>query len=125
MSGKEFAARLQHIANQITLAEDFSVLVGFDTERYYFQIRCWRKDVITEKYGYGYGGKAYLSPHATESELVGTVFGLYKSYWEHEARESFLWDGRRIYGPHISVNALWQVAQHVDVRGAQHVEDQP
>jgi len=121
----DFAARLDDIRRQINLADGFTLRIGRDDTRFYFQIECWRKDAITGQFGYGYGGKAYLSPHATESELVATVFGLYKSYVEHEARETFTWQGRRVYGPHIDVNALWEVARRVDVRSARHEGDAP
>lgn len=84
--------------------------------RQYLQIRCWRPDTITGEMGYGYGGKAYLSPHMVKSEVVQLGFGLYKGYLEHEARESFKYRGRRVYGPHIDVDALWEVCRRVDVR---------
>ena len=122
-----FIARLERIKDEITLADNFDVKIARDQEvdagRYYFQIVCWRVDVITGEPGYGYGGKAYLSEHASDSELVQTIFGLYKGYWEHEARESFQWRGRRVFGPHIATEALWDVARRVDVRSARHVED--
>lgn len=128
MSRLEFAERITRIADEVTLAENFLVVIGVDTEnepgRYFYQIQCWRLDVITGEMGYGYGGKAYLSEHATDSELVQTIFGLYKGYYEHEARETFQWRGRRVFGPHIATEALWEVARRVDVRSAKHVEDQ-
>lgn len=126
---REFLGRLGDILDDITLPENFSVVIGRDGEndpgRFYFQIKCWRMDVITKEMGHGYGGKAYLSPHATKSELVQTIFGLYKGYLEHEARETFEYRGRRVFGPHMDVDAVWDVARKVDVRSAQHVEDQP
>ena len=122
-----FSDRLERIMHEIELGMKCSVSIGRDQEisdgRFYFQIMCWRLDVITGEMGWGYGGKAYLSPHATDSELVQTVFGLYRAYWEHEARETFVWRGRRVFGPHIATEALWGVAQRVDVRSAKHVED--
>jgi hypothetical protein len=124
-----FSERLARIVGQIELGMNCSVVIGHDNEndpgRYYFQIQCIRKDVITGKVGPGFGGKAYLSPHMTDSELIQVVFGLYRGYWEHEARETFMWNGRRIFGPHISSEALWSIATRVDVRSARHVEDQP
>jgi hypothetical protein len=127
MTDYTFANRLVDIATRIKLAENFDIVVARDLKipdgRWYFQIKCWRKDVITKEMGWGYGGKAYLSEEASDSELVGTIFGLYKNYVEHEARESFEFDGYRIYGPHMDVNALKTVARKVDVRSAQHVED--
>ncbi len=129
MSDNAFRQRLEEIRSNITLPDNFTLQIGHDDEndpgRFYLQIRCWRMDVITKEMGHGYGGKAYLSPHATESELVQTAFGLYKGYLEHEARETFEWRGRRVFGPHMDVNAVWEIARRVDVRSAQHVEDTP
>jgi hypothetical protein len=124
---ENFADRLARIAGEVELAEHFTIRIGRDEEpgsRFYYQIQCWREDAITGEMGFGYGGKAYLSPHASDSELVQTIFGLYKAYWEHEARETFQWRGRRVFGPHISTEALWDVARRVDLRSAKHVEDQ-
>lgn len=125
MIDEDFGDRLLRIHADIDLSMECILHVGYDEEgsRYYFQVHCWRMDVITGQMGWGYGGKAYLSPHATDSELVQTAFGLYKAYWEHEARETFQYKGKRVFGPHISVEALLTVASKVDVRSAQHVED--
>ena len=117
---EDFKERLERIMADIELGDNFSVNLGLDgsasSGRFYFQIACWRMDTFTGEMGYGYGGKAYLSPHASDSELVQTVFGLYKSFWEHEARETFKWRGRRVFGPHIATEALWEVARRVDIR---------
>jgi len=127
MTDKTFVNRLKRITDEITLAENFMIDVKQDFEipngRFFFQIYCWRKDAITGEMGMGFGGKAYLSEHATDSELVQTIFGLYKAYWEHEARETFLWRDRRVFGPHISTEALWDVARRVDIRSARHEND--
>lgn len=125
----EFEDRLTRIASEIELPDEFNIRIGKDDQhpwtRQFFQIVCWREDAITGEMGYGYGGKAYLSEHATDSELVQTIFGLYKAYFEHEARETFKWKGRRIFGPHISVDALWEVSRRVDIRSAKHLDDAP
>lgn len=123
MNDQEFESRLERIRDDITLAENFSVKIGHDESgRYYFQIACYRKDAITGEMGMGYGGKAWLSTYASDSELVQTVFGLYKSFFEHEARETFAWRERRVFGPHIATEALWEVARRVDLRAEK--EDQ-
>ncbi len=126
---QEMIDRYFAIASQVTLAEYFKVIVAQDKEkpfgRWYYQITFQRIDVITGVWGPGYGGKAYLSPHASDNELVQTIFGLYKGVWEHEARESFQWNDRRVFGPHIATQALWDVAKRVDVRNAKHMDDTP
>lgn len=104
--------------NSIELGYDCELMLKTDLsgDRNYLQVRCWRRDTVTGEYSYGYGGKAYLSPHMVRSEVVQTAFGLYKGYLEHEARESFKYGGRRVYGPHIDVQALWEICRRVDVR---------
>lgn len=122
-----FRIRVERLASEVTLGMRCRVIVGHDQEhtpgRLYLQIECIRRDVITGEDGPGYSGKAYLSPHATDSELLQTMFGLYKGYWEHEARENFEWRGRRIYGPHMDARVLWENARRVDYRSASHEED--
>lgn len=124
---RNFIARLNRLADRVEMGMRCRIKIGRDAEiengRFYFQIACYRMDVITKKMGLGYGGKAYLSPHMTDSELFQIMFGLYKGYWEHEARENFEIDGVRPFGPHISTEALISVARKVDVRSAKHVED--
>ena len=118
--------RVIRIQEEINLGMQCIVRTGTSEERgdaLFVQIQCWRMDVITKEMGWGYGGKAYPSEHATDSEIIQMIFGLYKGYWEHEARETFEWRGRRPFGPHISTEALWSVARQVDVRSSLHVED--
>lgn len=140
VSNATFEARLESIAASIHLGMNCDLIVGKDETfydaygepdgRFYLQVTCWREDTITGEMGRGYGGKAYLSPHATDSEIIQTAFGLYKGYWEHEARETFLLtnsagETRRPFGPHIDTWALWSVARRVDIRSAKHVGDRP
>ena len=126
---RESIDRYYRIAGKVTLAPNFRVLIRQDQEtpfgRWYYQIQCHRIDVISGIWGEGFSGKAYLTPHASDNELVQTIFGLYKGYWEHEARESFQWNGRRVFGPHIATQALWDVARRVDIRSAKHEDDTP
>lgn len=86
---QESIDRYYRIAGEVTLAPNFRVLIRQDQEmpfgRWYYQIQCHRADVITGIWGEGFSGKAYLTPHASDNELVQTIFGLYKGYWEHES----------------------------------------
>lgn len=126
---QELVDKLWRILGAIDLAENFSLRIGVDEKvpapygAVFIQVRCWRRDVITGKWDFGWGGKATVSPFQTDSEIVGMAFGLYKAYFEHEARETFKFEDRRVFGPHIDVQALWSVARKVDVRSAQHTTD--
>jgi hypothetical protein len=57
-----------------------------------------------------------LSTFMTKSELVQTAFKAVMTASEHEIRETFTYKGRRIFGPHFDVEALWSIAGKVDVR---------
>lgn len=116
----EFGERLHRIRDEITLPANFTLIVERDKAladgRWYFQIDAYRPDTYTGQMGHGRGRKAYLSAHATDSELIQCAFGLLDAYVHHEAREGFLWKGRRVFGPHIDVHALWEVAERYDAR---------
>jgi hypothetical protein len=87
-----------------------------DDGRWFLQVRVWRRDTVTGDMGWGKGGKRYLSEHMTVSEVVRVAYGLFAAYEEHECREGFKFSGRRVFGPHIDVNALWEVANKIDAR---------
>lgn len=52
----------------------------------------------------------------TPSEFVQTVFKAFLTSYEHRARESFLFRGRRVFGPHFNVDKLWEIAQDTETR---------
>ena len=58
----------------------------------------------------GKGGKVYLSEHASEDEIVKKIMGLTLAYVEHETREGFYYKGVRLFGPHISLEAMMRNA---------------
>lgn len=51
--------------------------------------------------------KWLLSPSMTRSEIVQTALKLCLTSMEHRTREHFLYRGRRVFGPHFDVDALW------------------
>jgi hypothetical protein len=50
-----------------------------------------------------------LHPDMTPSEFVSTAFKLVLTSVEHEARESFTYRDRAIFGPHYNVDVLHEV----------------
>lgn len=87
-------------------------------DRIYLQVECERPDIFTGEMGIGRGGKAYLSPSMVLAEIVRVAFGLLLSYEEHECREWFKYWDRSIFGPHISIGALWEAADQLEFRPA-------
>lgn len=61
---------------------------------------------------YRSGRKWRLSPHMTESEIVGTAFAAYKAWLEHEMMESFTYCGVAVFNPHISIQARVEMASN-------------
>jgi hypothetical protein len=57
-----------------------------------------------------------LSYNMTKSEVVQTALKCSLTSAEHEAREGFLWCKKAIFGPHLDVDALWRIADSLDVR---------
>lgn len=111
---------MQHIAREITYKSGYQLICERDKKdpegRMYLQVECQRPDVFTGEMGTGRGGKMYLSEHMSVSELVRKAFQLFIAYEEHECREWFHYGGRAVFGPHINVEALWDVAERLDVR---------
>jgi hypothetical protein len=105
-----FVASVMH---NIDLASDFHIEAGRDGGRIFVEIVCYRPDVMTGEWGYGHGGKRYLPGMPTRDTVVKTIFGAYLAYVEHEARETFKYKGKRIFGPHIAIDALASVADQI------------
>jgi hypothetical protein len=110
----DMQSRLARIVGEIELGENFSINLSTDEDGAFFQIAYYRRDIISGEMGYGYGGRIHPRQTSSDSQIIQTIFGLYKSFWEHESRETFQWRGRRVFGPHISTEALWDVARRVD-----------
>lgn len=122
-----FRVRVQAIVNDIELPPNFRLIFERDKKnpagRFYLQVACMRPDTFTGEMAEGRGGKSYLTEHVSKSEVVLTVWGLFQNYVMHEAREGFLYKGRRPFGPHIDIDALWSVAGQLDAR--QHLDLNP
>jgi hypothetical protein len=52
----------------------------------------------------------------TDAEILGTALKAVLTAEEHEARERFLYLGRAVYGPHMSLLALWHAAGSPEYR---------
>lgn len=110
-----FSERVHRIHGEVDLGMSARLYLGWTRERgYYFQVEAPVKDVETGETVPMLGPRGYLSESASDSELIQIAFGLYKGFWEHEARETFVYRGRRVFGPHIDTNALWEVAERLD-----------
>lgn len=103
--------------DNITLPEGLKLKVGVHPEgRQYLQIY---QESICNRTGkpYNEGGRKWdISKYMTESEIVFTVWKAVLTFMEHELREQFMYKGKRIFDPHIDVNALLSVCEQRSVR---------
>ncbi len=57
----------------------------------------------------------WVSARTPRSGIVFIAWGAILSALEHEAREEFKYRGRRVAGPHMDVDEIWQIARRVDL----------
>ena len=100
------------IIEQIEYKRGYLLAIREDDVGAYLQVQCYRPDTYTREMGWGHGGKSYFDPDTvTTDQLVQMAFGLFRAYEEHECREAFKFNGLRIYGPHMTLEALVMAAQ--------------
>lgn len=109
MANEEDDFRVQRVLHRITYKQNWSIAYQIHkaTEHFFIQ---WIFVVNGQQHR---GRKWYVSPHATDSEIVQTALMAVIAAEEHEAREHFLVDGQAIFGPHHDVNALIDIKQDV------------
>jgi hypothetical protein len=99
--------------------KDWTLIFGNDPTRNNAPYLQWAFDALcpkTNTVSRQTSRKWYLSSFMTESELVLTAFKAALTAEEHECREHFKYKARRIFNPHISVEALIAVCHIEDVR---------
>lgn len=73
--------------------------------------------------GENWGGRKWpLSTHMTRSEIVQTALKAVLTAEEHEAREQFRYRGEAIFGPHINVDAMYDLLK---ARGEKVLDPRP
>lgn len=84
---------------------------------WYVQAKLWRENAYKPgEYEYGYGQKLLITPDMHPREVVLKPFVAAREYAEHEVREGFEWRGRKIVGPHIDLDAMWEMANTFEDR---------
>lgn len=118
ISEKSSSPSFDKIIKEIKLPDGFSIRLDTHPEgRFYMQIR---QESVCNRTGkpYNEGGRKWdLSQHMTESEVVFTAWKAYLTFIEHEAREQFHYKGKKIFDPHIDVNALLEACEKISRRG--------
>lgn len=110
---KKTIDEVQAVVNRVHYEKDYRV--GIMGGGYYIQIEYDEPDIITGELEVQRGRKWYISPHATESEIVQTMLRAALDSAEHQVREHFGYIKagetipKLIYGPHFDKDALYDI----------------
>lgn len=109
-------ADFQDLLNQCDFPQ-YQFVIGCEADRMYMQVQTDVTDTTTGEPWLGCRGrKWWLSPHMTDTEVVMTAFKAVLTFIEHEVRENFMFKGRAVFGPHINIYALYDMAKLTDER---------
>lgn len=81
------------------------------THVWFVQACLWRADTDTGNEGWGFGSQLMILARMSTDEIVRKFFVAARDYSEHEVREAFTYKGKKILGPHIGVEDLWEICQ--------------
>lgn len=110
-------AELCEIVNLVAF-QDYTFVVSTGHGGIHLQATYVDADIVSGEPAHQYTRKWLLSPMMTRSEVVQTCFKLAMTSMEHRAREGFTYRGKRVFGPHFDVEALWHICadKRFDVR---------
>lgn len=108
-------AEIWAIVERILYPDHWFVLIP-KGDGYLLQLRYLEPDVDTGKVEEQHARKWYVSPHATESEIVRTAFAACMMSAEHRVREHFHYKGKRVFGPHLEVAHLLGITNYAPDR---------
>jgi hypothetical protein len=83
---------------------------------WYLQATYTEPDVHTGKPAMQYTRRWFLSPEMTKSEVAQTCLKCALTSAEHRVREWFRYRGRAVFGPHMSLERLWEIAEETRER---------
>lgn len=87
-----------------------------EDDKVYMNMAVQRPESFTGEIKQGQIWRKELYPSMSETQIAHLMIGMSIDYAEHEAREGFLWRGRRVFGPHIDLAAQWEVSETYEQR---------
>lgn len=108
---KNLFKRVCNLVNRCQYKPDWDIHTLQDDKGVYLQLEVKNTPCsLTGQKTKWKSGKRYLSEFACDQEIVGSVFALIKDAEMHECHEWFRYRGASIYNPHLSPDALVEVA---------------
>lgn len=125
-----FIDRVKGLLSRVTLScldKDFQIVISYDKKQYelfmrynlpeteeprvYIKITCMAENTLTGVQELQHGRKWYLSEHMTDDEIIKGTFGAFERFVNHEVKEGFKVDGKRIYNPHTDFEELLKICE--------------
>jgi hypothetical protein len=76
------------------------------TDGWYLQVTYYEADVDTGDRALQKSRKWLIEPSATESDVIRTAYAAVTRSYAHVVSEHFTYKGRRVFGPHVAIEAL-------------------
>jgi hypothetical protein len=109
--GGPFEEKWFHVGDLIEVVDAHEHYVGQDLHVTYVQVRYQEPDIYTGEPALQ-KARVWLVPEdATESQVVQICFGAALASAEHQVREFFTYGAKRVFGPHMEISDLAQVAR--------------
>ncbi|HMP91906.1 MAG TPA: hypothetical protein PKD90_03490 [Phnomibacter sp.] len=106
---------LQRISANV-LATEFNIIVSPDKQyangRLYLQVQYEAPCTHTGAIKQWHGRKWYLSQYMTDDEIIKTAYAALEAAVKHEVMEGFKIDGRILFNPHTSYQALLMASKY-------------
>ena len=99
---------------------DWAFDLRLDSGRPYLRVRFAGACNTTGRLQEWEGRKWFLSSDSSRSEIVQTAFKAVITALEHEARETFRYNGQAIFGPHFDCDLLVELCKRSDALDARH-----
>jgi hypothetical protein len=111
-----FSTRIAELLCDVKYKDNWSLSQGYDGERQYLQWHFTGPCAVTGIIERHPCRKWYLSEHMVDGEVVQTAFMAALAAEEHECREFFKYKDKRVFGPHIRLEALMAACEDIEVR---------
>lgn len=112
---RDVLARVSFAPSCVDMAWQWKI---YDVNGRYRRIEGWlvattfqRPDTSTGKVARGEGRQWFIRRGESVSGVVKTAWAACKMILEHELHEAFRFDGKRVFDPHVSVEALTSIAR--------------
>jgi hypothetical protein len=83
-----------------------------DHHHFFLQLEWWETDFVSKQPALQRSRRWLIETDMTESEVVQTAWLAIQTAEIHEARERFTYVGRRVFGPHLDVRAVFRVVDN-------------